>query len=294
VELSYNLLKKGLYVTKKQAQAEMEASNYSVDFDYILKRYASIPDSAIEVSESELKKYYNDHLDDFKQETSRDIEYVTFDVVPSDEDRKNVKEWINKIKEEFPTISSAEAKQYVTRNSDVPFDEKNYKKEELSDELAEFAFNAKEGDIHGPYAEDDNFKVHKLHAINYLPDSVKARHILIQNEPCRIVEYEKSKPGKHGSAKARIVAIGILDGVKRNLVSPVSARVEVPMIEKRNAQIISLADNSVQLMDLETYEVFYTALPSDNELKSKVVVGLELEYWKVLDRIMITRVKGSI
>jgi translation initiation factor 5A len=119
-------------------------------------------------------------------------------------------------------------------------------------------------------------------------------HILIQNEPCRIVEYEKSKPGKHGSAKARIVAIGILDGVKRNLVSPVSARVEVPMIEKRNAQIISLADNSVQLMDLETYEVFYTALPSDNELKSKVVVGLELEYWKVLDRIMITRVKGSI
>ncbi|UCH37896.1 MAG: translation initiation factor IF-5A [Candidatus Bathyarchaeota archaeon] len=118
-------------------------------------------------------------------------------------------------------------------------------------------------------------------------------HILIQNEPCRIVEYEKSKPGKHGSAKARIVAIGIFDGVKRNLVSPVSARVEVPMIEKRNAQIISLADNSVQLMDLETYEVFYTALPSDGELKSKVAVGLELEYWKVLDRMMITRVKGS-
>jgi translation initiation factor 5A len=118
-------------------------------------------------------------------------------------------------------------------------------------------------------------------------------HILIQNEPCRIVEYEKSKPGKHGSAKARIVAIGIFDGVKRNLVSPVSARVEVPMIEKRNAQIISLADNSVQLMDLETYEVFYTALPSDDELKSKVAVGLELEYWKVLDRMMITRVKGS-
>jgi translation initiation factor 5A len=118
-------------------------------------------------------------------------------------------------------------------------------------------------------------------------------HILIQNEPCRIVEYEKSKPGKHGSAKARIVAIGIFDGVKRNLVSPVSARVEVPMIEKRNAQIISLADNSVQLMDLENYEVFYTALPSDDELKSKVAVGLELEYWKVLDRMMITRVKGS-
>ena len=64
------------------------------------------------------------------------------------------------------------------------------------------------------------------------------------------------------------------------------------MIEKRNAQIISLTDNSVQLMDLETYEVFYTALPSNDEMKSKLAAGLELEYWKVLDRMMIMRIKG--
>jgi translation initiation factor 5A len=118
-------------------------------------------------------------------------------------------------------------------------------------------------------------------------------HILIQNEPCRIVEYEKSKPGKHGSAKARIVAIGIFDRVKRSIVSPISSRVEVPMIEKRNAQVISLTDDSIQLMDLETYEVFYTALPGDDKIKSRLATGLELEYWKVLDRMMITRIKGS-
>lgn len=117
-------------------------------------------------------------------------------------------------------------------------------------------------------------------------------HVLINDEPCRIVSYEKSKPGKHGSAKARIVAIGIFDNVKRNLVSPVSAQVEVPLIEKRAAQIVSRAANSVQLMDLENYEIFYTSPPDDEELSSKLAPGSEVEYWKVGERMRIVRVKG--
>jgi len=117
-------------------------------------------------------------------------------------------------------------------------------------------------------------------------------HIFIQNEPCRIVEYEKSKPGKHGSAKARIVAIGLFDGIKRSIVSPVGARVEVPIIEKRNSQIISLNENSVQLMDLETFEVFFTYIPDEEEIKTRLAPGLEIEYWKILDRATIVRVKG--
>ena len=119
-------------------------------------------------------------------------------------------------------------------------------------------------------------------------------HILIQNEPCRIVEYEKSKPGKHGSAKARIIAIGIFDGAKRSIVSPVSAKIDVPLIEKRSGQVISLINNSVQLMDLETYEVFFAAMPDDEGIKARIAVGLEVEYWKVLDTTTIVRVKGSV
>jgi translation initiation factor 5A len=117
-------------------------------------------------------------------------------------------------------------------------------------------------------------------------------HVIINGEPCRIVSYEKSKPGKHGSAKARIVAIGIFDNVKRNLVSPVSAKVEVPLIEKRAAQIVSRAANSVQLMDLETYEIFYTSPPDDEALSAKLAPGAEVEYWKVGERIRLVRVKG--
>lgn len=117
--------------------------------------------------------------------------------------------------------------------------------------------------------------------------------ILIQNEPCKIVAYERSKPGKHGSAKARIVAMGIFDGTKRSIVSPVSAKIDVPMIEKKNGQVISITGNSVQLMDLETFEVFFTSMPSDEDLKAKIIAGSEIEYWRVLDKTVIMRVKSS-
>lgn len=122
--------------------------------------------------------------------------------------------------------------------------------------------------------------------------SVKeGQYIIIDNEPCKIVEYEKSKPGKHGAAKARIVAIGVFDNVKKSIVSPVDGKIDVPIIEKRDAQILSASTNSVQLMDLETYEVFETGFPSDDELKSKLANGVEIEYWKILGRIKIIRIK---
>ncbi|HID91488.1 TPA: translation initiation factor IF-5A, partial [Candidatus Bathyarchaeota archaeon] len=74
-------------------------------------------------------------------------------------------------------------------------------------------------------------------------------YIVIDDEPCRVVEVAKSKPGKHGAAKIRIVAIGIFDDVKRSLVSPVNARVEAPMVSKRKGQVIFVGDDVAQLMD---------------------------------------------
>ena len=73
-------------------------------------------------------------------------------------------------------------------------------------------------------------------------------------EPCRIVEYDTSKPGKHGAAKARIVGEGIFDGQKRPHVGPVSMQIHVPMINKKVGQIISMTGDNVQLMDSETFE----------------------------------------
>lgn len=117
-------------------------------------------------------------------------------------------------------------------------------------------------------------------------------YVVIDGEPCRIVEYEKSKPGKHGSAKARIVAISVFTGQKKNLISPVDAKTEVPMIDKKSGQIISITGNNVQLMDLESYETFETPMPDDDELKGQMAPNAEVEYWDVLGKKLIVRKKG--
>ena len=116
-------------------------------------------------------------------------------------------------------------------------------------------------------------------------------YVMIDDEPCRIADYTKSKPGKHGSAKARIVAIGVFDGAKRTLVKPVSAQVEVPIIEKRGAQVIALLPTAVQLMDLESYDVFEAQMPADKSLKEKIATGIEVEYWRILGKTQIKRTK---
>src|SRR3990172_605319 len=86
-------------------------------------------------------------------------------------------------------------------------------------------------------------------------------YVMVDGEPCRIVDYAKSKPGKHGAAKARVVAIGVFDGGKRKFVKPVDTKVEVPLIEKLTGQVLAMMPSAVQLMDLATYEVFDAPIP---------------------------------
>ena len=117
-------------------------------------------------------------------------------------------------------------------------------------------------------------------------------YIIIDGEPCKIVNYTKSKPGKHGSAKARIVAIGVFNESKKTIVKPVSAQVDVPLIEKNTGQVIALLPSTVQLMDLATYGMIEAPYPEDEELKSKLASGVEVEYWQILGRTRITRTKG--
>jgi len=118
------------------------------------------------------------------------------------------------------------------------------------------------------------------------------RYVIVDNEPCRVVSLTKSKPGKHGAAKARVVAIGIFDGTKRTFVKPISAQIAVPLIEKRSGQILALLPAAIQIMDLENYEVFEATYPDEEKLKQKLESGIEVEYWRILDRTKIMRTKG--
>jgi len=117
-------------------------------------------------------------------------------------------------------------------------------------------------------------------------------YVIIDDAPCRIVDYSKSKPGKHGAAKARVVAMGVFDNVKRSFVKPVDSNIEVPIIEKRNGQVIALLPTAVQVMDLENYEMLEAPIPEEEDLKAKLASGVEVEYWRILGKTKIMRLKG--
>lgn len=110
-------------------------------------------------------------------------------------------------------------------------------------------------------------------------------------EPCRIVEYDTSKPGKHGAAKARIVGEGIFDGQKRPHVGPVSMQVHVPMINKKTGQVISISPDMVQVMDSESFETIDVTM-IDESARGSLENGQNVEYWVVMDKTKIMRVKN--
>ncbi|MDR0791358.1 MAG: translation initiation factor IF-5A [Methanomassiliicoccaceae archaeon] len=108
------------------------------------------------------------------------------------------------------------------------------------------------------------------------------RYLNIDGEPCKIISMTTSKPGKHGSAKASIEATSIFTGAKRSVISPVSSKVQVPMIDKRKGQILSIRGDEIQLMDLETFETFSMAINDDHE--SNLVEGGEVMYLVAMGR----------
>ncbi len=173
-----NLISKGLYVPEKLAEQQARENARKVNFSFVMQRFTEIDDSLVEVSRRDIKNYYNGHKENFKQEEGRDVEYVAFRVTPSKADDQAAERWINEIAPEFEEVQ--DNKDFVNLNSDVPYQDKYLKEEEVPETIREFIWNAEPGDMYGPYYENKSYKLAKLDKIDYRPDSVRARHILIE------------------------------------------------------------------------------------------------------------------
>lgn len=119
----------------------------------------------------------------------------------------------------------------------------------------------------------------------------KGSYIILSGQACRVSDTQISRPGKHGHAKIRIVAVGLIDGKKRDVVMPGHDSVEVPIIEKRNAQVLSLTDDKANVMDTDTYETFDLDIPE--ELKGTLTDGAIVLYWDVLDQKVMKQLKSA-
>jgi peptidyl-prolyl cis-trans isomerase D len=197
------MVKKGLYVTKFEAKRNYFGTTRTANIQYVAKKYSDIPDSTITATEEDLKKYYNENKNKFKQkETVRGIDYVEFNVVPSGEDRKVLAETLEKLKAEFATTEVDS--EFVNQNSDNKFIEK-YIGSNSGFMYFDSLSRSPLGTIVGPYAESNTLKISKLTGSKMLPDSVKARHILIA------IENGDSKKAK---AKADSLKNAIKSGKK--------------------------------------------------------------------------------
>ncbi len=171
-----SLISNGVYIPTYIVENENLEVNKKVDFDYMLQSYFSLPDSTVKITNSELKRYYEKHKYLWEQADSRDIEYVVFNIVPSDEDRAAADEWIAKIKPEFE--QAEEAFQFVRLNAKAPADNRFMAQEQLPIQIATL-FDAALGTVVGPYQEEESLKLAKLVKVENRPDSVKVRQIII-------------------------------------------------------------------------------------------------------------------
>lgn len=119
----------------------------------------------------------------------------------------------------------------------------------------------------------------------------KGSYVVIDGIACKVVDTSTSRPGKHGHAKVRVTAAGIMDGRKREVVMPGHDNIDVPIIEKKNAQVLSISGNMANVMDSESFETFDLEIPE--ELKETCVEGCTVLYWTMLGEMVMKQIKSD-
>ncbi|MFH0832011.1 MAG: translation initiation factor IF-5A [archaeon] len=118
----------------------------------------------------------------------------------------------------------------------------------------------------------------------------EGNYVIIEGAPCIVKNIEISKTGKHGHSKARFDAIGLVDNKKRVVLLPGHEKLDVPLVEKKRGQVLSISDKA-SIMDLESFETIEVAIPP--EMKDEIQSGTQVEYWDIEGQKVIKRIIGS-
>ena len=184
IEKYVSLLTQSHYTNSLELKRNVTDRNTTADIRYVVRPLSAATDSVGAIAEAAIRDYYKKHKRDFEQETSRDLEYVAFEVTPSDDDVRLTEETARRIYAEFTAAPAGDLERFVARNSDEAFTGYYYKENELaakSATLDSFAFRATTKDILPVFRENNTFYMARIIRSRMMPDSVQARHILIQN-----------------------------------------------------------------------------------------------------------------
>lgn len=175
----YNaLISKTVTANSLDAKMSYEAGKFNMDVNYVVQPYFTIPDTDVKVENNEIKDRYNKQKEQYKQEATRSLAYVVFNIKPSDEDYKEAKVWMDKLAPEFATTEDVAA--VVNSNSDIMYDGRNYSEQNVPVSLKPFAFSSPTGAVFGPVFQNDTYTMARVMetGINQA-DSAKLRHIYL-------------------------------------------------------------------------------------------------------------------
>ena len=171
------LLSKAIAANALAAKAAFDESVENSDIVYAMQSYATIPDSTIAVSDSEIKQLYEQRKESYKQKASKIIDYIAVDIRPSKEDYDKVQADIESVKSELETTDRVA--DLVNENSEVPYVDAFFTENALDAEMKQFATTAEVGAIYGPVFDNDKYRLFKLIDKTNAPDSVKVSHIML-------------------------------------------------------------------------------------------------------------------
>ncbi|MCM1035139.1 MAG: SurA N-terminal domain-containing protein [Paludibacter sp.] len=164
------------------AKFAFESRQTAANVQYVEQPYYTIADSLVKVSNSDIRSLYNKKKEQYKQEPNRSLNYIAFDILPSERDYAEVKQWINNLRNEFATVSVSELASVVNSNSDIIYDGRNFSENNIPEQYKEFAFgkNAKAGDVTDITFNNDTYAMARLIETGYnLPDSVQLRYTML-------------------------------------------------------------------------------------------------------------------
>ncbi len=253
----YNaLIGKAFYMPKALVQKDFQLKNIKASFDYVAQSFTLVPDSLVKVTDKDLKEFYDKNKKSYEQEETRDIDYVIFDVNPSDEDRKAAEQEINKLYADL--MVTTRIANFVNFNSEEKYDSSWKKQGTLPIQIDSLAFNSPVGTMAGPWIDNNVYYIARIVDIQTRPDSLKASHILVAYKNAYGAS-QKITRSKVAAQKTADSLAAIIKANKSKLAEIASTISDDPSAKNNNGDLGWFADGQM--------------VPSFNEAVFKANVG---------------------
>lgn len=239
----YNaMIGKAFYMPKALVQKDYQLKNIKASFSYVAQSFTLVPDSLVKVTDKDLQEFYEKNKKNYEQEETRDIDYVIFEVTPSEADRKAAEQEINKLYADMavaPNITN-----FVNFNSEEKYDSSWKKQGTLPVQIDSLMFNSPAGTMAGPWIDNNTYYIARLIDVQSRPDSLKASHILIAYKGAYGASQKTTRSKE--AAKKTADSLAVIIKANKNKLAEIAATIsDDPSAKSNNGDLGWFADGQM-------------------------------------------------